>query len=69
MKCQTCGKPMEMGYLGVASNELTPPEWFKKKSKMGLGGEKLAPGLVLFSGIRFFEGGHCRGCRIITIRY
>ena len=66
MKCPECGVNMESGYLGCESNEFTKPSWYRKKSVLGIGGEKLA-GFHL--NLHYFDGFHCRGCRVVVIRY
>ena len=59
---------MDEGFLGVESNAMTPPSWFRKKSITGFGGEKIASGWSL-SGMKYLEAHRCQGCRNITIKY
>jgi hypothetical protein len=66
MKCPECGTEMEPGFLGVSSYYLNRPSWFKKKARLGTGGEPLAgskTNLVYFAGFR------CQKCRGLILKY
>lgn len=67
-RCPSCGAEMEEGFLGVETNELTPPSWFKKKSLTGSGGEKIGSRWSL-SGLTYMEADRCMACRKIIIDY
>jgi len=66
--CPSCGKEMVQGFFGCETNEFTPPAWFRKKSALGAGGERLGPDLTL-SGIAYFEGVRCADCRTVLFKY
>jgi hypothetical protein len=57
---------MENGFVGVESNEFTPPAWFKRKTVLKMGGENLAS---RWEGFHYFEGQRCTGCRTILFKY
>ncbi len=57
---------MEEGYLGSESL-IGGAKWDTKKSKLGIGGEKLAkPGSL---GMVYFEGSRCKNCRLLLLHY
>jgi hypothetical protein len=57
---------MEDGFLGVESSASTPPAWFKQKTVLKMGGEKLAS---RWEGFHYFEGQRCASCRTISFKY
>ncbi len=57
---------METGFLGSESL-IGGAKWYKKKSKLGMGGEPLVrPGGL---GMVYVEGERCQGCRLLLLRY
>ncbi len=57
---------METGFLGSESL-IGGAKWYKKKSRLGTGGEPLVkPGGL---GMVYVEGERCQGCRLLLLRY
>lgn len=65
-ECPNCGQSMEDGYLGSESF-IGGAKWFKKKSKLGAGGEPVAkPGRL---GMVYIEGERCSACKLLLLHY
>jgi hypothetical protein len=59
---------METGFLGV-ERIFSDAAWFKKKTKLGMGGEKLELKDKMGMGMVYADAHRCKDCKLVTIKY
>ncbi len=67
MECPKCRIPMQEGFLGYPAHYGSRARWYRRKTKLGFGGEAL--GEPNFWQVAYLDAFRCAACRLVVMGY